>query len=154
MKKIVAGLVALLLMVMIMPKNVYASERMTPSGISYKDIGANIDAFTKEYEAGLVSVGTCVFDETGIIFEGYYGYSDLEDEVLAEEETVYEWGSTSKLLVWVSVMQLKEQGKLDFETDIREYLPEGFLTKLQYEDETITMLNLMNHNAGFQESMY
>lgn len=51
-------------------------------------------------------------------------------------------------------MQLKEQGKLDFETDIREYLPEGFLTKLQYEDEKITMLNLMNHDAGFQESMY
>lgn len=154
MKKIVAGLVAVLLMVMIMPKNVYASERMTPSGISYKDIGAKIDAYTKEYEAGLVSVGTCVFDETGIICEGYYGYSDLEDEVPADKDTVYEWGSTSKLLVWVSVMQLKEQGKLDFETDIREYLPEGFLTKLQYEDETITMLNLMNHNAGFQESMY
>jgi CubicO group peptidase (beta-lactamase class C family) len=51
-------------------------------------------------------------------------------------------------------MQLKEQGKLDLEADIRTYLPEGFLTKLQYEDETITLLNLMSHNAGFQESMY
>ena len=40
------------------------------------------------------------------------------------------------------------------DTDIREYLPEGFLTKLQYEDEKITMMNLMNHNAGFQESFY
>lgn len=33
-------------------------------------------------------------------------------------------------------------------------LPEGFLTKLQYPDEKITMINLKNHNAGFQESFY
>ena len=150
MKRLVAMLVAALMLVMIIPQSVYAAEKLTPSGISYDGIGTEIDAYVKEYETGLVSVGTCVFDESGIIYEGYYGYSDIENEKLADEETVYDWGSTSKLLVWVSVMQLKEQEKLDFETDIREYLPEGFLTKLQYEDETITMLNLMNHYAGFQ----
>ncbi len=154
MKRLVAMLIAALMLVMIIPQSVYAAEKLTPLGISYDDIGTEIDAYVKEYETGLVSVGTCVFDESGIIYEGYYGYSDIENEKLADEETVYDWGSTSKLLVWVSVMQLKEQEKLDFETDIREYLPEGFLTKLQYEDETITMLNLMNHDAGFQESMY
>lgn len=51
-------------------------------------------------------------------------------------------------------MQQWERGNIDFDTDIREYLPDGFLTKLQYEDEKITMLNLMNHNAGFQEGYY
>ena len=154
MKKSLAMFIVILILVMTIPKNVYASGQITPSGIAYEDIGTEIDAYVEEYEAGLASVGTCVFDESGIIYEGYYGYSDMEAGILADEETVYEWGSTSKLLVWVSVMQLKEQGKLDLETDIREYLPDGFLTKLQYEDETITMLNLMNHDAGFQESMY
>ena len=154
MKKIIATLIAVLMLVMMIPQNVCASGQVTPSGISYDDIGSEIDAYIKKYEAGLASVGTCVFDETGIIYEGYYGYSDIEVGILADKETVYDWGSTSKLLVWVSVMQLMEQGKLDLETDLREYLPKGFLTKLQYEDETITMLNLMNHDAGFQESMY
>ena len=154
MKRLIAMLVAAWMLVMAIPQNVFAAEQSTPSGIAYSDINEEIEAYVKAYEVGLASVGTCVFDETGIIYEGYYGYSDMEAGILANEETVYEWGSTSKLLVWVSVMQLKEQGKLDFETDIREYLPKGFLTKLQYEDETITMLNLMNHDAGFQESMY
>nr|WP_231575276.1 serine hydrolase [Paenibacillus sp. FSL P4-0081] len=45
-------------------------------------------------------------------------------------------------------MQLVEQGKLNLETDIREYLPEGFLKKLKYESP-ISLLNLMNHNAGW-----
>ena len=109
MKRLVAMLVAALMLVMIIPQSVYAAEKLTPSGISYDGIGTEIDAYVKEYETGLVSVGTCVFDESGIIYEGYYGYSDIENEKLADEETVYDWGSTSKLLVWVSVMQLKEQ---------------------------------------------
>jgi CubicO group peptidase (beta-lactamase class C family) len=50
-------------------------------------------------------------------------------------------------------MQLYEQGKIDLEKDIREYLPEGFLSKFSY-DEPITMINLMNHNAGWQETTY
>lgn len=78
----------------------------------------------------MASVGIYVFDKNGIIYEGYYGYSDIENKTLVNEKTVYEWGSVSKLLVWVSAMQLKEQGKLSFEKDIREYLSEGFLTKL------------------------
>lgn len=154
MKRMIAMLVAALMLVTIIPQNVSAAEIFTPSGISYDDIHSEMDAYIKKYEAGLVSAGICVIDETGTIYEGYYGYSDMGNGIPADAETVYEWGSTSKLLVWVSVMQLKEQGKLDLETDIREYLPEGFLTKLQYEDETIAMLNLMNHNAGFQESVY
>ena len=35
--------------------------------------------------------------------------------------------------------------------DIKNYLPEGFLKNLKF-DKTITMLNLMNPNAGFQET--
>ena len=56
----------------------------------------------------------------------------------------------AKLLVWVSVMQLYEQGKLELDRDISHYLPDGFLSNLSY-DMPVTMLNLMNHNAGFQE---
>ncbi len=131
-----------------------ASERATPSGIPCGEIGARIDAYVDEREAGLASCAVGVFDADGILFTRCYGFSDIENGVRADGETVYEWGSNSKLLVWVSAMQLWERGLLDLEADIRGYLPEGFLTKLQYPDEKITMLNLMAHNAGFQESFY
>lgn len=54
------------------------------------------------------------------IFNKAYGFADIEHQRKADTSTVFEWGSTSKLLVWTSVMQLVEQGKLDLETDIRE----------------------------------
>ena len=68
------------------------------------------------------------------------------------ENTVFEWGSISKTFIWVSVMQLKEEGKIDLYADIRSYLPEGFLKNLHY-DKPVTMLHLMNHTAGFEEQL-
>lgn len=131
-----------------------AAGKQTPSGIPYADIGSSIDGFIAEREAGLASCVVSVFDADGVIHNGYYGHADIENGIPADADTVYEWASCSKLLVWVAVMQQWERGHLDLEADIRTYLPEGFLTKLQYPDEKITMLNLMNHNAGFQESFY
>ena len=57
----------------------------------------------------------------------------------------------TKLTVWVSVMQLWEEGKIDLDEDIRTYLPEGFLRNLRY-DKPLTMLDLMNHQSGFDEA--
>ena len=151
MKKLFAMLLALSLL---LPAAVSYAETKTPSAIGYPEIGAQIGAYIAEREAGLASCAVSVFNAEGTVFTGYYGYSDIENGVRAAEETVYEWGSCSKLLVWVSVMQQVERGKIDLTADIRDYLPAGFLTKLQYPEEKITMLNLMAHNAGFQESYY
>ena len=158
MKKIISALSAVLIAVSSFGTSLTASaeaaERQTPSGIAYSDIGSSIDSFIKEREAGLASCAVSVFDSDGVIYNGYYGYADIENDVKADEQTVYEWGSTSKMLVWTSVMQQWERGNIDLEADIRTYLPDGFLTKLQYPDEKITMLDLMSHKAGFQESFY
>lgn len=87
-----------------------------------------------------------------MLYSNHFGYIDRENKIAADENCVYEWGSISKMFTWVSVMQLYEQGDLDLNADIRTYLPGDFITKLAYE-EPITMLHLMNHNAGWQESV-
>lgn len=158
MKRVIASITSALIILLSfwpsVPVMADQTDSVTPSGIAYSELGNNIDQYIADREAGLASCGVSVFDANGIIYSGYYGYSDIENQVEADSQTVYEWASTSKILVWVSVMQQAEKGAIDLNEDIREYLPEGFLTKLQYPDEKITMLNLMNHNAGFQESFY
>lgn len=158
MKRIISALSAFILAATSFGTGVTASaenaEKATPSGIAYSDIGSRIDSYIKEREAGLASCAVSVFDADGTVFDGYYGYADIANGITADAETVYEWGSTSKMLVWTSIMQQWERGNIELDADIRDYLPDGFLTKLQYPDEKITMINLMNHNAGFQESFY
>lgn len=121
-----------------------------PSGTVNEEIGEHIEAFVEEHQETTAGMSVRVFDEENTYYTGYFGYGDKEKSIAMDAETVVEWGSATKLLVWVSVMQLWEQGKLDLEADVKEYLPEGYLDFLTY-DTPITMLHLMNHNAGFQE---
>ena len=118
-----------------------------------KDISSQIETYIKEREAGLASVAVAVFDGEETLYENYFGYADIDKNLAADKDTVYEWGSASKILVWVSVMQLWEQGKLDLEKDVREYLPDAFVKRLKFK-KPVTMLQLMNHTAGFQECLY
>lgn len=125
----------------------------TPSGIHFSQLQKKIEEFVNGNEDKLAGLSISVFCRQDDIYTGHFGHSDIENNVPVDENTVYEWGSISKLLTWVSVMQLYEQGLIDLDKDIREYLPDGFFEKLSY-DEPITMLNLMNHNAGWQEVVY
>jgi len=107
---------------------------------------AGEDAILSFYEQNkdmAASLGIAMIDKGDT--ELYY-LGDIEKN----PDFVFDWGSCTKVLTWVSVMQLVEQERIDLDADIRTYLPGGFLTRLKY-DEPITMLNLMNHNAGFQE---
>lgn len=97
------------------------------------------------------SAGLRVFQGDTVLFSEYYGYINEAESLAADDDTVYEWGSITKTFIWVSAMQLWEQGRLDLDRDVREYLPDGFFQHLKYDDP-ITMLHLMNHNAGWQES--
>lgn len=123
------------------------------AAVNTGSIGSDIEAFVAEHSDTTAGMAVTVFDDKKELYTGCFGFTDIENGVRTDGNSVFEWGSTTKLLVWSSVMQLYEQGKLDFDTDIREYLPEGFLTNLRF-DRPVTMTHLMNHNAGFQEMLW
>ena len=125
----------------------------TPSSLSYSDIQSTIENFVSENLETTAGMSVALYDENGVIYKDDFGYTDKENSKLVDEDTVYDWGSVSKLLIWISAMQLVEQGALDLNEDIQTYLPEGFLKNLTY-DKKITMIDLMNHQAGFQEMYF
>lgn len=124
---------------------------MTPSGIPYTELKDRVDEYVSKYIGTTTAGANVVIVKDGEIFMNTsYGYADIENQIKVTPDTVFDWGSVTKLLVWTSVMQLVEQGQLELTEDIRTYLPDGFLTKLQY-NAPITMLNLMHHNAGWED---
>ncbi|MDE5577020.1 MAG: beta-lactamase family protein, partial [Oscillospiraceae bacterium] len=158
-ERIAAALCAGLLLTAVTAASVGAEEADTklpslPSGMTVEKLQRELDDKANEFggdEPWFASAAVGVFQGDEVLYAGYYGETDIEDHIPADESSVYEWGSISKTLIWVSAMQLWEQGRLDLDRDVREYLPDGFFQRLSY-DEPITMLNLMNHNAGWQET--
>lgn len=127
-------------------------EETTPSGRPLSTIEDFIDDYMDKY-IGKSSPGAAVVlvKDGEIIFSKGYGYSDIESKTpVSPDTTVFEYGSVSKLFVYTTIMRLSEQGKIDLKADIRQYLPEGFLRKLQY-DKPITMIDIMNHTTGFED---
>ncbi|MEK5070951.1 serine hydrolase domain-containing protein [Sporosarcina sp. FSL K6-1508] len=127
------------------------SQENTPSGIPYSQLGQQVDDYVANYIGKSTAGASIVVVKDGeLIINQSYGYADLEKQVEVTPDSVFEWGSATKLLVWTSVMQLVEQGRLDLEEDIQKYLPKDFFTKLHY-DTPISMLNLMHHDAGWED---
>jgi CubicO group peptidase (beta-lactamase class C family) len=83
-------------------------------------------------------------------FAKAYGIADLETRRPADSTTLFRVGSISKTFIWLSVMMLVEEGKIDLDLDVNAYLtqfkiPETF-------DLPITMNHLMAHRAGFEDT--
>lgn len=86
-----------------------------------------------------------------LLFAKGYGYADVKSKKpVSAEETLFRPGSISKLFTWTAIMQLYEQGKLDLDRDINDYLdfkiPDAF-------GKPITLKNVMTHTPGFEEQI-
>lgn len=84
-----------------------------------------------------------------------YGHADTgadgdEPTPVDPEETLFRIGSVSKVVTATAVMQLVENGDVDLDTHIDEYL--DFSPPTEF-DEPITMRHLLTHTAGFEESI-
>ncbi|WP_185970880.1 serine hydrolase domain-containing protein [Alkalicoccobacillus porphyridii] len=137
------------------PHPLFASDDQTPSGIPLSELETSIDDYVAPFIGNTTAgASVLVLKNHDIVFSKGYGFSAIEDQLpMQPEQTIMEWGSISKLFVYVAAMQLVEEGKLDLEEDITTYLPEDFLTKLSY-DKPLTMLHLMHHTAGFEEYIF
>ncbi|HEX3184506.1 MAG TPA: serine hydrolase domain-containing protein, partial [Pyrinomonadaceae bacterium] len=86
-----------------------------------------------------------------LLFAKGYGYADVQKkQPVSPQDTLFRPGSISKLFTWTSVMQLFEQGKLDLDRDVNEYLdfkiPDAF-------GKPITLKHIMTHTPGFEEQV-
>jgi CubicO group peptidase (beta-lactamase class C family) len=119
------------------------------------------DGFLKsqmeEYKVPGVTIS--VVKDGEILFKKGYGYSELENNKKVDSDsTIFRPGSVSKLFIWTSIMQLVEAGKVDLNKNVNEYLdfeiPNQIVGRNNTEDiEPITVMNLLNHNAGFEDKI-
>jgi CubicO group peptidase (beta-lactamase class C family) len=124
-----------------------------PHDLTVADVHAFLDGFVpmqleRENIAGAVVL---VVKDGAILFAKGYGYSDVEKKTpVTVDATLFRPGSISKLFAWTAVMQLVEQGKLDLDRDINDYLDFKIPAKF---GKPITLRNIMTHTPGFEEQI-
>jgi CubicO group peptidase (beta-lactamase class C family) len=80
-----------------------------------------------------------------------YGFADFAaKKPVVADKTLFRPGSISKVFTATAVMQLVEQGKLDLDRDVNDYL--DFAIPKTY-DAPVTLRRILTHTAGFEETL-
>jgi CubicO group peptidase (beta-lactamase class C family) len=96
------------------------------------------------------AVVTVVKDGRVLLAKGY-GFADFAArKPVVADKTLFRPGSISKVFTAIAVMQLVEQGKLDLDRDVNDYL--DFAIPKTYP-EPVTLRRLLTHTAGFEETL-
>jgi CubicO group peptidase (beta-lactamase class C family) len=78
----------------------------------------------------------------------HFGYSDKANGINVGNSTLFKIGSITKVFTASAVMQLAEQGKINIDNPINEYIPE-FSVKSRFEStRPITIRDILCHHSG------
>lgn len=92
-------------------------------------------------------VAVAVLDESG--FDEYiYGYADVENKKKVTEKTLFNVASISKLVTAHAVMQLVDEGKVELDKPIENYLKSWRFPKSSFDSKQVTIRSVLNHSAG------
>jgi CubicO group peptidase (beta-lactamase class C family) len=127
------------------------SQPSPPPAFTKQDFETFLDALipSQLQNRDIAGAVVSVVKDGQVLFEKGYGYADVEaKKAVLPEQTLFRPGSISKLFTATAVMQLVEQGKLDLDRDVNEYL--DFTIPKTYP-EPVTLRRLLTHTAGFEE---
>lgn len=147
------------------------SKRNLPTSeivpLSYKIQGNNIsdsntvviDNYINDFlkRNNITGASLAIAKEGRLVYSKGYGYSILEDSIPVSPYHLFRIASVSKLITAITIMKLVEEEKLSVNDKV--FGPEGILNDsifLNYTDkryEQITVHDLLNHTAGWNEKM-
>ncbi len=101
-----------------------------------------LDKYTSN---GIPGVTLLVADSNGV-WTGAAGYADIQNNILMQPCHILKPGSVTKMIIGNVIWQLQEEGKINIEDPISNYVPE-LAANITYGDQ-ITIKMLLNHTSG------
>lgn len=150
-----SGIVIILALVLSLPATAQVAgsvSKVQRGPIEPTDLEAFMDEFFDKNmeELNIPGAAVVVVKDGKILFSEGYGFADLERQIPVDPaQTIMRVASVSKLFTATAAMQLVEQGLLDLDADVNQYL-----TALQIPDdysEPVTLAQLLTHTAGFED---
>lgn len=129
----------------------------TPASLTKEDVDGWLDGLlpTALTQSGIAGATVSVVHDGKLVTARGYGYADTgagdgEPVLVDPARTLFRPGSVSKLVTATAVMRLVEQGKLDLDADIDQYLDYDLPRRY---DAKLTLRHLLTHTAGFEERL-
>lgn len=105
-----------------------------------------INKIYNDFELTGLSIG--ILKDSTIIFNKGYGYKEWNTDELVDTETLFGIASLSKAFTAASIGILVDEGKLDWNDRVIDYIP-WFQLSDPYVTRELRIVDLLTHRAGF-----
>ncbi len=82
-----------------------------------------------------------------LLYQGVFGLRDVENNLPVTAETRFPMASCTKSFTAMSAAVLVDEGKLDWDKPVREYMPE-FILNDEYATQHVTLRDMLSHRTG------
>lgn len=132
-----------------------AGRGYEPEGFEGVDHAQNItddalDAIVQSAmeDSGGVGVSLSVVEGGAVRFVKGYGYADIESETIVDPyRHLFRIGSVTKTFTFTAIMQLVEQGLIDLDADVNDYLTAFKIA--EHPGGPVRIKDLLTHRSGF-----
>lgn len=113
---------------------------------------AEIDKLAEDMmgRTGLPGFALGVVKDGQLVYAKGFGTTSLDGGEPVTPQTVFQWAETSMALTALAAMQLVEEGKLDLDAPVTDYIPYFKMKDEGYQD--ITIRQLLTHTSGIPDS--
>lgn len=102
----------------------------------------------KDYEIPGLSIG--IVRNDSVIFSKGYGNLEISKERKVDENTIFGIGSISKSFTALTLGILVDEGEIDWDDKVKEYLP-YFELYAPYVTDNFTIRDLLTHRSGLKD---
>lgn len=141
----------------------FACTHLPPSADSWRTVAGGVATFgdferevTRSMEkAGVAGLAVAILNDGRIVYTGQFGWKDKDAGTRLNDTTVFAGASLSKPVFAYLVSVLAENGVIDIDKPLHQYLPKALPEYPGYEDladdrrfETITARMALTHTTG------
>ena len=144
MKKRLIKIVCLLFVVSLFIYSPLPAKKDTKN-TDLKDFSEFVNKRMKEWKVPGLAIA--VVKDGKVIYSEGFGFRDVKQKLKATPQTLFAIGSCSKAITAAAMGILVDEGKLDWDKPVREYLP-TFKLKDPFASEKMTPRDLVCHRSG------
>ena len=96
----------------------------------------------------LPAFALCIVDQEKILYQDAKGYIDLENHIPASPSSVFKLLSVAKAFTALEIFREVEEGRIDLDAPLTNYLPEFSIQSRFTEKKPITVKSLLAHRSG------
>lgn len=127
----------------------FSQDKETKTPTTIAELQSAIEAILKETKTP--AVGLTLVNKDGVVWTKTLGKADVENNISADENTMFRIASISKMFVSLAILKLQEEGLVNLKDKVSDLVPDVEFKNPWEKTSPILVENLLEHTTGWED---